>query len=214
MHSTKAHLMCSFQGRMRLAEEAAAAEEASKKSSMDPWYGPTSRLHGRVDWDGREYITSQQCLDALEVPMHARDGAVFRRLTRVMRAHGWEPIRIKINGGGITERVRGYQRKTDRLPYPHISEQFPGKIDTSTPYVLGKVVSRLEMDSRWALARSIRALVAERNGLKEKLESRQSSTSDLALGPDIGRTGQSRYANEPSPTSRCQLRGENLKPSI
>jgi hypothetical protein len=90
-----------------------------------------------------------------------------------MRAHGWEPIRIKVNGvdgGGVTERVRGYQRKTTQLPYPHISNQFPGKIDTTTPYVIGKVVSRLEMDSRWALARSLRALLAERDALKDKLE--------------------------------------------
>ena len=177
MHSTKAHLMCSFRSRMRLASEAAAAEEASKKNPMDPWYGPTSRLKGRVDWDGREYITSQQCLDALEVPMHARDGAVFRRLTKLMRAHGWEPIRIKLNGidgGGVTEGVRGYRRKTNKLPYPHISKEFPGKIDTSTPYVIEKIVSRLEMDLRWALARSVRALVAERDALKEKLESHSS----------------------------------------
>ena len=105
--------------------------------------------------------------------MHARNGAVFRKLTKVMHTQGWEPIRIKLNGvdgGGVTERVRGYQRKTDRLPYQNISKEFPGKIDTSTPYVVGKVVSRLEMDSRWALARSVRALVAERDALKEKFE--------------------------------------------
>jgi hypothetical protein len=41
----------------------------------------------------------------------------------------------------------------------------------SLPYFIGKVVSRLQMDSRWALARSVRALVAERDALKEKLES-------------------------------------------
>ena len=105
--------------------------------------------------------------------MHARNGAVFRWLTKVMQEHGWEPIRIKLNGidgGGVTERIRGYQRKTNRVPYPHMSKEFPGKADTSTPYVIGKVVSRLEMDSRWALARSVRALVGERDALKEKLE--------------------------------------------
>ena len=179
---------------MQLTAEATAAAEASKKNSLlnDPWHAPTSRLHGRVDWDGYEYITSQQCLDALEIPMHASDGALFRRLTKIMRGHGWEPIRIKLNGidgGGVTERVRGYQRKTDRVPYPHISKEFPGKIDTSTPYVIGKVIARLEMDSRWALARSVRALIAERDALKEKLETRQCATSDVAPGPDIGRTG-------------------------
>ena len=78
-----------------------------------------------------------------------------------------------IDSGGGAERVRGYRRKTNRLPYPHIPKEFPGKIDTTTPYVIGKVVSRLEMDSRWALARSVRALVADRDALKEKLDSRQ-----------------------------------------
>jgi hypothetical protein len=38
------------------------------------------------------------------------------------------------------------------------------------PYVIGKIVSRLEMDSRGALARSVRALVAERDALKENLK--------------------------------------------
>jgi hypothetical protein len=46
---------------------------------------------------------------------------------------------------------------------------------TSTPYAMGKVVSHLEMDSRWALARSVRALVAERDALKEKLETQQTN---------------------------------------
>ena len=44
---------------MRLAAEAAAAEEVVKNDPLlnDPWYGPTSRLKGRIDWDGREYVT-------------------------------------------------------------------------------------------------------------------------------------------------------------
>ena len=94
MQLSKAQLMCSFRRRLRLAREAAAAEEAAKNNPLlnDPWYAPTSRLHGRLDWDGREYITAQQILDALEVPMHARNGAVFRRLTKLMQKHGWEPI--------------------------------------------------------------------------------------------------------------------------
>jgi hypothetical protein len=180
---SRAALMSSFRGRMLLAAEAAAADEAAEKNSLlnDPWYAPTSRLHGRVDWDDWEYITSQQCLDALEVPMHAREGALFRRLTKVMREHGWEPIRIKINSGGITERVRGYRRNTNRLPYPHISNEFPGKCDTSTPYVIGKIVSRLEMDSRWALARSVRALVAERDALKEKFDTPRSAAPNVEV---------------------------------
>src|SRR5262249_16222257 len=94
MHSTKARLMSSFRGRMLVAAETAAAEEVDKNDVLlnDPWYAPTSRLKGRVDWDGWEYITSQQIMDALEVPMHARRGGLFRRLTKLMREHGWEPI--------------------------------------------------------------------------------------------------------------------------
>ena len=95
---------------------------------------------------------------------------------------------MKAERGG-TERFReGYQRKINRLPYPHISKEFPGKIDTSTPYVIGKVVSRLEMDLRWALARSVRALVAERDALKEKLEPTQLAMRyfhDACYGPHI-----------------------------
>jgi hypothetical protein len=43
------------------------------------------------------------------------------------------------------------------------------------PYLIGKIVSRLEMDSRWALARSIRALVAERDSHKDELDGRLNS---------------------------------------
>jgi hypothetical protein len=121
-------------------------------------------------------VESQVVLDHLQIPMAARRASLFRRLTALMRAHQWEPIRIKLNGvdgGGVTERIRGYRRKTDRLPYPNVSQDHPGKLDTSTPYVIGKVVSRLEADSRWALARSVRALVAERDALKQKIETRQ-----------------------------------------
>ena len=75
----------------------------------------------------------------------------------------------------MVDRVRGCRRKTNKLPHPQVSTEFPGTIDTSTPYVIGKVVSRLEMDSRWALARSVRALVAERDALKEKLETQQTN---------------------------------------
>jgi hypothetical protein len=130
-------------------------------------------LHGRIDFDGHEYLESQQILDALQISMAARRASLFRRLTALMRAHNWEPIRIKrngVDGGGVTERIRGYRRKTNKLPHPQVSKEFPGKIDSSTPYIIRKVVSRLEMDSRWALARSVRALVAERDVLKEKLD--------------------------------------------
>jgi hypothetical protein len=110
---------------------------------------------------------------------HARNGGLFRRLTKLMREHGWEPIHIKLNGRP-RDRARARLSATNRLPYPHISEEFPGKCDTSTPYVIGKIVSRLEMDSRWALARAVRALVVERDVLKEKLDSIEQLDSAIA----------------------------------
>jgi hypothetical protein len=100
MQLSKAQLMCSYRGRLRLAREAAAAQEAAQKNSLqnDPWFAPTSRLKGRVDWDGMEYIQSAQVLDALGVPVHAKRAALYRRLNKVMQEHGWEPIRVKLNG--------------------------------------------------------------------------------------------------------------------
>jgi hypothetical protein len=171
----RAILMSSFRGRLQLADaERAQAEQAAQDPlQRDPFFLPLSRLRGKPDYDGFEYLTSQQLCDALEIPMASRRAGLWRRITKLMVAQNWEPIRIKkngVDGGGVTERVRGYRRKTNSVPYPHISKEFPGKVNTSTPYIIGKVVSRLEMDSRWALARSIRALVAERDTLKEKLD--------------------------------------------
>jgi hypothetical protein len=85
----------------------------------DPWFAPTSRLKGKVDWLGVETIQTQQICDALEIPTSARRAGLFRRLTKLMQAHGWSPIRIKLNGvdgGGVTERVRGYERQSNKLP--------------------------------------------------------------------------------------------------
>jgi hypothetical protein len=58
-------------------------------------------------------------VDALGVPVHAKRAALYRRLNRVMQSHGWRPIRVKLNGiagGGVTERVRGYERQSEKLP--------------------------------------------------------------------------------------------------
>ena len=151
----------------------AETEASEHPLASDPWFNPVGRLHGRADYDGWEYLESQVVLDHLQILMQSRRASLFRRLMALMRAHNWEPIRIKrngVDGGGVTERIRGYRRKTNKLPHPQVTAEFPGKVDTSTPYVIGKVVSRLETDSRWALARSVKALVAERDALKERLD--------------------------------------------
>ena len=101
-------LICSFRGRMKLAAEAAAAEEAAARE--DPWAAPLGQLLGTVHPGGTATITSQQCLDALQVPMCARTSAVCRRLNRLMQEHGWEPVRISL--GSDNNRVRGFRRQT------------------------------------------------------------------------------------------------------
>jgi hypothetical protein len=165
--------LLSFKDRIRRADEALAKQAPPKDSpEADPWFAPTSRLKGKTDWDGVETIQSREVLDALSVPVHAKRAALYRRLNRIMQSHGWRPIRVKlngINGGGVTERVRGYERQSNKLPV-QVTPDHPGKIDTSSAYVMSHVVARLEQDSRWALARSVRSLVAERDLLREQLE--------------------------------------------
>ena len=76
----------------------------------DPWAAPLGQLLGTVHPDGTATITSQQCLDALQVPMCARTSGVCRRLNRLMQEHGWEPVRISL--GSDNNRVRGFRRQT------------------------------------------------------------------------------------------------------
>jgi hypothetical protein len=123
MQLSRTQLMCSFRGRMRLAAEAAeaAAKEAENRSPLlnDPRLTPVSQLRGHVDHDGIERITTQECLDVLAVPLHARNHAVFFRLNQLMQAYGWQPCRISGVSSSTDTRVRGYQRKTDKPSYPH-----------------------------------------------------------------------------------------------
>jgi hypothetical protein len=113
--------------------------------------------------------------------IHARSGA--RCVLGRWRQFAGRPACMRRRGGSPTDRVRGYS--TNKLPHPQVSKEFPGKVETSTRYIVGKVISRLEMDSRWALARSVRALVTERDALKEKLEgnsSRQPKPAQVEAG--------------------------------
>src|SRR5215472_11626490 len=98
MQPSQANLMSSWRGRMQLAEQELAANDAPPKGwpEADPWFAPTSRLKGKVDWDGVETIQTQQICDALEIPTSARRASLFRRLNKVMSAHGWRPIRVKL----------------------------------------------------------------------------------------------------------------------
>ena len=165
--------LTSFRSRMQQVDETLQAEQIPKDSPQaDVWFNPIARLKGKPDFDGYEYLQSAQILDALEVPMHARRSSTWRRITKLMVAQEppWEAIRIKknrVDGGGVTERIRGFRRKTDRLPYPNAPAGVAGNSDSD--FVMSHVVGRLEQDSRWHLAASVRKLLAERNALRKRL---------------------------------------------
>ena len=92
---------------------------------------------------------------------------------------GWTAVRVRdLTRGGYKEQVRGYCREA-RSPH-RVHYSYPTRW-LSLPYFIGKVVSRLQMDSRWTLACSVRALVAERDALKEKPASRQEDMPQIKV---------------------------------
>jgi hypothetical protein len=95
-----------FMERLRKAE----AELASTETA-DPWRLPLERLHGKIDYDGLERVSSQTVLDILEVPQHSRTAGTCRRLAKLMAELGWTAVRVRdLTRGGYKEQVRGYCR--------------------------------------------------------------------------------------------------------
>ena len=97
--------MVSWVGRL----EQAKAEMA--KPSVDPWQLPLARLHGKIDYDGLERVSSQTILDMLEVPQRSRRAGTYRRLAKIMTELGWTAVRVRdFNCRGYKEQIRGYCR--------------------------------------------------------------------------------------------------------
>ena len=92
---------------MQLAAEAAPREAEQNSLAGDPWLPTISQLKGEPGPDGYEYVTTQQILDALGVPLHMRSHSVFCRLAVLMEAQNWQPCRIQ---NATTPRCRGYRR--------------------------------------------------------------------------------------------------------
>jgi hypothetical protein len=89
--------------------KAAQAELATQ--NVDPWQLPLARVHGKIDYDGLERVSSQTILDMLEVPQRNRRAGTYRRLAKVMAELGWTAVRIRdLTRGGYKEQVRGYCR--------------------------------------------------------------------------------------------------------
>ena len=91
--------------------KAAQAEMAAQ--NVDPWRLTLERVHGKIDYDGLERVSSQTLLDVLEVPQRSRRAGTYRRLAKLMVELGWTPVRMRDRTrGGYLEQVRGYVRDT------------------------------------------------------------------------------------------------------
>jgi hypothetical protein len=87
------------------------AECLAAEAPADPWLAPLHRVHGKVEFDGRERVSSQTVLDMLEVPQRSRTGGTYRRLASLMAELGWTAVRVRdLTRGGYKEQVRGYVR--------------------------------------------------------------------------------------------------------
>ena len=84
---------------------------AELESPADPWAAPLQRVHGKVEFDGLERVSSQTLLDVLDEPQRSRTAGTYRRLAKLMAELGWTAVRVRdLTRGGYKEQVRGYCR--------------------------------------------------------------------------------------------------------
>jgi hypothetical protein len=85
------------------------AESLAINCPSDPWLAPLHRVHGKVEFDGFERVSSQSLLDMLEVPQRNRTAGTFRRLAKLIAELGWTAVCVRdLTRGGYKEQVRGY----------------------------------------------------------------------------------------------------------
>jgi hypothetical protein len=95
------------------------AARAELEMPEDPWLAPLHRVRGKVEFDGRERVSSQTLLDMLEVPQRSRTAGTFRRVAKLMSELGWTAVRVRdLTRGGYREQVRGYVRDGQNLATP------------------------------------------------------------------------------------------------
>src|ERR1039458_2276295 len=88
------------------------AARAELEMPEDPWLAPLHRVHGKIEFDGQERVSSQTLLDMLEIPQRARAPGTFRRRGKLMTQWGWSAVRVRdLTRGGYKEQVRGYVRR-------------------------------------------------------------------------------------------------------
>ena len=111
--------------KLKAAQECQAEKVAPE---IDLWRLRLERVHGKIDYDDIERVSSQTLLDLLEVPQRHRRAGVYRRLARVMTELGWRATRVRdLNGRGFKEQLRGFCREVleDRRFGPSHQERPP-----------------------------------------------------------------------------------------
>jgi hypothetical protein len=92
------------------------ADLSRKSKKQESWERKLRKLKGRVGHDGIERVATSDVFDVLEIPMRRRPSETIR-LSRLMRALGWFPIRARgLSPGSYRDRVRGYAREVPGHP--------------------------------------------------------------------------------------------------
>jgi len=198
MDLTYAQKMCSFRGRLEIEAD---KQKAEAHAQVDPFFLPLSRVNGSIDIynkPGVETIPNASLCDILGIPLNERKAGVFKRINQIMAALHWHPIKVRDRRGLRAEHYRGYVRKlTDRprgaeplaelikalsYPMPAQPASSPGIRPTDPPDVspeyMQKIAWRLAKDSRHKMARSVEAIVKQRDALLALVESHD-------LGKDV-----------------------------
>ena len=138
-----------------------------------------------------ETISTASLCDILGVPVNERKAGVYRRIHQIMVSLHWVPIKVRDRRGLRAEHYHGYVRKlTDRprnaeppaelikalsYPLPASPASSPGIRPPDTPDVspeyMQKIAWRLAEDSRHKMARSVEAIVKQRDALLALVES-------------------------------------------
>jgi hypothetical protein len=86
-----------------------ACDEA-RAQRVDPWH-QRLKNRGKIGDDGVERTSTHTLFDILEVAQRTRTAGACRRLAKLMRDHGWSPIKARgLTRGGFKDQVRGWAR--------------------------------------------------------------------------------------------------------
>ena len=190
MDLSYAQKMCSFRGRIELEAE---KQKAEAHTQVDPFFLPLSRVKGSIDIYNKpdvETIPTASLCDIVGIPPSERKAGVYKRINQIMAALHWHPIKVRDRRGLRAEHYRGYVRKlTDRprdaelpaeliealsYPPPAPPTPRPGIRPTDPPDVspeyMQKIAWRLAENSRHKMARSVEAIVKQREALLALVE--------------------------------------------